>query len=81
MFRFHISAVTLNPVSVSRFVDSTPFHGILFEGNNPYATVQVRLFGQFAFRVHFKTLSVDGPRFFYTHDLTADEEHVAYAAS
>ena len=56
-----------------------PFHGILFEGNNPHSTVQVRLFGQLAFRVHFKKLSVGGPRFVYTHDLTTDEEHVAHS--
>lgn len=57
--------------------EAKPFHGIVFEGNDPHATVQVRLFGQLAFRVHFKTLLVDGPRFAYTHDLTTDEEHVA----
>lgn len=56
--------------------DAKPFHGIVFEGNNPHATVQVRLLGQLAFRVHFKTLSVDGPRFAYTHDLITNEEHV-----
>lgn len=56
-----------------------PFHGIVFEGNDPHATMQVRLFGQLAFRIHFKTLSVGGPRFVYTHDLTDNEEHVALA--
>ncbi len=61
--------------------EAKPFHGIHFEGNNPHATVQVRLFGQLAFRVHFKTLSVDGPRFVYTHDLAADEEYVAHSAA
>jgi hypothetical protein len=58
-----------------------PFHGILFEGNNPHATVQVRLFGQLAFRVRFKTLAVGGPRFVYTHDLSANKEHVALAGN
>ena len=56
-----------------------PFHGIVFEGNDPHATVQVRLFGKLAFRIHFKTLSVGGPRFVYTHDLIDNEEHVALA--
>lgn len=56
-----------------------PIHGIVFEGNAPYAMVQVRLFGQLAFRVHFKTLAVGGPRFVYTHDLESNTEHIAHA--
>lgn len=58
-----------------------PLHGIAFEGNSPYAKVQVRLLGQLAFRVHFKTLSVGGPRFVYTHDLEANTEHVAHSSA
>lgn len=46
-----------------------PFHGIGFEGNSPWAQVQIRLFGWLAFRVHFKRLKVHGPRFVYTHFL------------
>lgn len=61
--------------------DTKPFHGIVFEGNNPYAVVQLRLFGQLAFRVHFKTLSIAGPRFAYTHDLTDNLEHVELVAN
>ena len=53
-----------------------PFHGICFEGNNPPATVQIRLFGWLAFRVHFCHLSVGGPRFAYTHKLDTAEERV-----
>lgn len=60
-------------------LEAKPFHGLLLEGSNPYTTVQVRLLGQLAFRVHFKTLSVGGPRFVYTHELTSNEEHVAVA--
>lgn len=56
--------------------DAKPFHGLVFEGNHPYAKVQVRLFGQLAFRVHFKRLSVAGPRGIYTHDLASNLEHV-----
>ncbi|MEY4749221.1 MAG: hypothetical protein RIQ60_1435 [Pseudomonadota bacterium] len=59
--------------------EAKPFHGLLFEGNHPYVMVQVRYFGQLAFRVHFRTLSVDGPRFVYTHDLASNDEHVATA--
>lgn len=61
--------------------EAKPFHGLVFEGNDPYATVQVRLFGQLAFRVHFKSLSVGGPRFVYTHDLTDNSEHVEQIAN
>lgn len=57
-----------------------PLHGIAFEGNSPYAKVQVRLFGQLAFRVHFRTLSVGGPRFVYTQDLESNTEHVAHSS-
>ncbi len=54
-----------------------PFHGICFEGNDPHAIVQVRLFGWLAFRVHFLKLSIGGPRFIYTHRLDTGEEHAA----
>lgn len=51
-----------------------PFHGIVFEGNYPYAKVQVRLFGWLAFRVHFLHLSIGGLRYVYTHRLDTGEE-------
>lgn len=51
-----------------------PFHGIVFEGNNPHAQVQIRLFGRLAFRVHFKRLKVHAPRCVYTHFLDANLE-------
>lgn len=53
---------------------SRSFHGIIFEGNHPYAQVQVRFFGKLAFRVHFLKLAIGGPRAQYTHDLAANEE-------
>lgn len=53
-----------------------PFHGICFEGNNPHAMVQIRLFGWLAFRVHFLRLSISGPRFVYTHRLENGYERV-----
>lgn len=58
-----------------------PFHGLLFERSIPHCTIQVRLFGQLAFRVHFKTLEVGGPRGIYTHDLELDVEQVAQAGN
>lgn len=57
--------------------EAKPFHGLVFEGNTPHAKVQVRIFGKLAFRVHFKWLSVAGPRCIYTHDLSANHESVA----
>ena len=50
------------------------FHGICFEGNDPYARVLIRLFGWLAFRVHFRRLSVSGPRFVYTQSLATGSE-------
>ena len=49
-----------------------PFHGICFEGNDPYTRVLIRLFGWLAFRVHFRRLAVSGPRFVYTQSLATE---------
>jgi len=46
-----------------------PFHGIVFEGNNPTVQVQIRLFGWLAYRVKFFGLAVGGPRPVYTQFL------------
>ena len=51
-----------------------PFHGICFEGNDPYARVLIRLFGWLAFRVHFRRLSISGPRCVYTQSLATGSE-------
>lgn len=56
--------------------EAKPFHGLVFEGNDPYAKVQLRLFGKLAFRVHLKRLSVSGPRVMYTHDLEINKEYL-----
>jgi len=56
--------------------EARPFHGIIFEGNHPHAQVQIRFFGKLAFRVHFFSLAIGGPRAQYTHDLAADEESI-----
>ena len=58
-----------------------PFHGICFEGNAPYARVQIRLFGWLAFRVHFRRLAVDGPRFVYTQFLDTGSEDLRVLGS
>lgn len=53
-----------------------PFHGLCFEGNEPHARVQIRLFGWLVFRVHFLLCRVSGARFIYTHDLEAGREYL-----
>lgn len=56
------------------------FHGIAFEGNNPGAQVQIRLFGSLAFRVKFNRLSIGGTRYGYTHDLVSGHDNAWVAA-
>jgi hypothetical protein len=53
------------------------FHGIAFEGNGPHVTVQLRLFGKLAFRVHFRRIAVRGRWFQYTHELDTGREFVS----
>lgn len=67
-----------NVVRVERLSSNKykPFHGICFEGNDPYAKVQIRLFGWLAFRVHFLHLSIGGPRYVYTHRLDTNKERI-----
>lgn len=66
-------AIRVERLSSNRY---EPFHGICFEGNDPYAKVQIRLFGWLAFRIHFFYLWIGGPRFAYTHKLDTAEEWV-----
>jgi hypothetical protein len=56
-----------------------PFHGLCFEGNDPHAKIQIRLFGRLAFRVHFHRLALDGPKIVYTHDLRTGDHNVREA--
>ncbi len=51
-----------------------PFHGLCFEGNSPHTTIQIRLFGKLAFRVHFLRIATKRPRYIYTHDLGTGRE-------
>ena len=78
--RASINTKQMNPkvIRVERLSSNKyePFHGICFEGNDPYAKVQIRLFGWLAFRVHFLLLSISGPRFVYTHRLDTNEERI-----
>jgi hypothetical protein len=54
-----------------------PFHGICFDGNDPYVKIQVRLFGKLAYRVHLRHLALKSiPRIVYTHNLKSGEEEV-----
>jgi hypothetical protein len=52
------------------------FHGIYFEGNDPYLKIQVRLFGKLAYRVHFYRLALNGAKIIYTHNLKSGDEEV-----
>jgi hypothetical protein len=65
-------------LSVERLLaqDYAPFHGICFEGNDPYVKIQVRLFGRLAYRVHFRRLSLDQRKIIYTHNLKSGHEDV-----
>lgn len=54
-----------------------PFHGIAFEGNDPHAVIQVRLFGYLAYRVHFPNLAIQKAPFGYTHTLDDAKEWVS----
>jgi hypothetical protein len=51
-----------------------PFHGIVFEGNKPYAMFQIRLFGRLAYRIHLPKLRFDREPVAYTHFLATGEE-------
>jgi hypothetical protein len=53
-----------------------PFHGLVVERKPPYLVIQIRLFGELVYRVHFPHL-IPSERFTrckYTHDLTSGEE-------
>jgi hypothetical protein len=56
---------------------SGPVHGLLLEPNAPHAVVQVRLFRQVCYRVHFRRISVGGPRWIYSHNLAEPSETLA----
>jgi len=75
---FLVPAQATDAIRVERLSSNEyePFHGICFEGNRPYAQVQVRLFGWLAFRIHFLHLAVGGPRFVYTQRLDTGKEHM-----
>ena len=53
-----------------------PIHGLCFEGNDPYAKVQVRLFGKLAYRVHLNKLAVGGDRYAYTQNLSTGDGEI-----
>lgn len=56
-----------------------PIHGILFEAGRPHVTIQVRLFGRLAYRVHFHQLSYDAERLVYTQDLASGLDGITRA--
>ena len=68
--------LTEGDIHVERLVAQNDrlFHGLAFEGNNPGAQVQIRLFGSLGFRVSFHYLSIQCPRIAYTHELISGKE-------
>jgi hypothetical protein len=56
-----------------------PFHGLIVEQNRPYTVLQMRLFGQIAFRTTLRRLSFQGERLIYTHDLATNVESMRRA--
>jgi len=57
-----------------------PFHGLVIEPDQSHVIVQVRLFGNVAFRVHFINVRLRGAtRCAYTHDLVSGEEDLNLA--
>lgn len=67
------SIVTYNWADVPK-----PFHGIAFEGNNPTAQFQVRLFGLLAYTVRFPKIAINNPPIIYTHLLNTNEDCVRH---
>ena len=65
-----------NNVNVERLMaqNNRLFHGLVFEGNNPGACVQIRLFGRLAFRVQFRCFAIRCTRVSYTHDLLSGDD-------
>ncbi len=64
--------------SVERFMADSraPINGICYEGSDPHARFQVRLFGKRAYRVQFHKIASAAPRTVYTHNLAAGWEDV-----
>lgn len=52
------------------------YHGIVFEGNHPYARIQIRLFGKLAYRVHLLNLAIQQVAVRYTYDLKSRQHHI-----
>ena len=67
------SAFRVERLSATRY---EPFHGVCFEGNDPHARFQVRLFGWLTFRVHFLRLVAECDQYAYTHNLATGTEHL-----
>jgi len=53
---------------------ASDLHGIAFEGNKPFATFQIRLFGILAYRVHLPNLGIGHPTIIYSHRISTGEE-------
>jgi hypothetical protein len=69
---------TVEPLMAEEYA---PFHGIAFEGNDPHAKFQIRLFGRLAYRIRLPNLSFNHKPFAYTHDLVKGTERLDFTGS
>ena len=52
------------------------FHRLLFDGNNPGARFQIKLFGGLDYFVSFPCIPVRPPCYWYDHDLMSNNETI-----
>jgi hypothetical protein len=57
------------------------FHGIAFEENKPHSTIQVRLFGKLAYRVHLLGIGFSLNPITYTQDLKTGEDGLRWSST
>jgi HNH endonuclease len=69
-------AIKVEPLEAGKF---DTFHGIAFEGNKPHSTIQVRLFGKLAYRVHLFGLGFRLEPITYTQDLKTGEDELRWS--
>jgi HNH endonuclease len=71
-------AFKVEPLEADKF---DTFHGIVFEGNMPHATIQVRLFGKLAYRVQLLGHGFNLKPISYTQDLKSGEDDIKWCST
>jgi HNH endonuclease len=72
------NAFNVEPLEADKF---DTFHGIAFEGNLPHATIQVRLFGKLAYRIHLFGIGFDQKPINYTQDLKTGKDEIRWSTT